>query len=31
VQQFITELVLEVVGNYDGDAIQFDDHRGLPN
>jgi len=31
VQQFITELVLEVVGNYDGDGIQFDDHMSLPN
>jgi uncharacterized lipoprotein YddW (UPF0748 family) len=31
VQQFITELVLEVVGNYDGDGIQFDDHMSLPS
>ena len=30
-QQFITDLVLEVVGNYDGDGIQFDDHMSLPN
>ncbi len=31
VQQLITDLVLEVVGNYDGDGIQFDDHMSLPN
>jgi len=31
VQQLITDLVLEVVSNYDGDGIQFDDHMSLPN
>ncbi|HEY9636263.1 MAG TPA: glycoside hydrolase family 10 protein, partial [Coleofasciculaceae cyanobacterium] len=31
VQQFITELVLEVVTQYDADGIQFDDHTSLPN
>jgi len=31
VQQFITDLVLEVVTQYDGDGIQFDDHMSLPN
>ncbi|WP_232756414.1 glycoside hydrolase family 10 protein [Vulcanococcus limneticus] len=30
VQQLITDLVLEVVGNYDADGIQFDDHMSLP-
>lgn len=30
VQQFITNLVLEVVTNYDIDGIQFDDHMSLP-
>lgn len=30
VQQFITNLVLEVVNNYDIDGIQFDDHMSLP-
>jgi uncharacterized lipoprotein YddW (UPF0748 family) len=31
VQQFITNLVLEVVTQYDVDGIQFDDHMSLPN
>ncbi len=31
VQQFITDLVLEVVTQYDVDGIQFDDHASLPN
>lgn len=31
VQQFITDLVLEVVTQYDVDGIQFDDHMSLPN
>ncbi|MBD2083447.1 MULTISPECIES: glycoside hydrolase family 10 protein [unclassified Coleofasciculus] len=31
VQQFITDLVLEVVTKYDADGIQFDDHTSLPN
>ena len=31
VQQFITDLVLEVVTRYDVDGIQFDDHTSLPN
>ncbi len=31
VQQFITDLVLEVVTRYDIDGIQFDDHTSLPN
>ncbi len=30
VQQFITDLVLEVVTKYDVDGIQFDDHMSLP-
>nr|WP_254938580.1 glycoside hydrolase family 10 protein [Cyanobium sp. Morenito 9A2] len=30
VQAFITELVLEIVGSYDVDGIQFDDHMVLP-
>jgi uncharacterized lipoprotein YddW (UPF0748 family) len=30
VQQFITELVLEIVTKYDADGIQFDDHMSLP-
>ncbi|HTL90170.1 MAG TPA: family 10 glycosylhydrolase [Leptolyngbya sp.] len=30
VQQFILNLVSEVVDNYDIDGIQFDDHFGLP-
>lgn len=30
VQQFITNLVLEVVSKYDVDGIQFDDHMSLP-
>lgn len=31
VQQFITDLVLETVTQYDVDGIQFDDHMSLPN
>ncbi|HEY9823966.1 MAG TPA: glycoside hydrolase family 10 protein [Stenomitos sp.] len=31
VQQFITNLVLEVTSNYDADGVQFDDHTSLPN
>jgi uncharacterized lipoprotein YddW (UPF0748 family) len=31
VQQFITELVLEVVTKYNADGIQFDDHMSLPS
>lgn len=31
VQKFITDLVLEVVTQYDVDGIQFDDHTSLPN
>jgi uncharacterized lipoprotein YddW (UPF0748 family) len=31
VQKFITDLVVEVVSQYDGDGIQFDDHMSLPN
>lgn len=31
VQKFITELVVEVVTQYDVDGIQFDDHMGLPS
>lgn len=31
VQAFITELVLEIIGNYDVDGIQFDDHMVLPS
>lgn len=30
VQQFILDLILEIVDNYDIDGIQFDDHFGLP-
>jgi uncharacterized lipoprotein YddW (UPF0748 family) len=30
VQQFIQDLILEIVSNYDIDGIQFDDHFGLP-
>ncbi|MEQ8381148.1 MAG: family 10 glycosylhydrolase [Coleofasciculus sp. A1-SPW-01] len=30
VQQFIQDLVVELVNNYDVDGIQFDDHFGLP-
>lgn len=30
VQQLITDLVLEVVSQYDADGIQFDDHMSLP-
>jgi uncharacterized lipoprotein YddW (UPF0748 family) len=30
VQQFIKDLVVEVVSNYDIDGVQFDDHFGLP-
>jgi uncharacterized lipoprotein YddW (UPF0748 family) len=30
VQQLITDLVLEVVGKYGADGIQFDDHTTLP-
>ena len=30
VQQLITDLVLEVVGEYGADGIQFDDHTTLP-
>lgn len=30
VQQLITELVLEVVRQYDAEGIQFDDHMSLP-
>ncbi|MFM9267484.1 glycoside hydrolase family 10 protein [Tychonema sp. BBK16] len=31
VQKFITELVLEVTTQYNGDGIQFDDHMSLPS
>ncbi len=31
VQQFIQDLVLEIVTRYDVDGIQLDDHFGLPN
>ena len=31
VQNFLRELVLEVVGQYDINGIQFDDHLSLPN
>jgi uncharacterized lipoprotein YddW (UPF0748 family) len=31
VQQFIQDLILEAVTNYDIDGIQFDDHFGLPS
>lgn len=30
VQQFIINLITEIVGNYDVDGIQLDDHFGLP-
>ncbi len=30
VQQFIQDLILEIVNNYDIDGIQLDDHFGLP-
>ncbi|MGK7929886.1 MAG: glycoside hydrolase family 10 protein [Microcystaceae cyanobacterium] len=30
VQQFLTDLVIEIVSNYDVDGIQFDDHFGYP-
>ncbi|MEO1391570.1 MAG: family 10 glycosylhydrolase [Cyanobacteria bacterium J06634_5] len=30
VQQFLTDLIVEVVENYDVDGIQLDDHFGLP-
>ncbi len=30
VQQFILDLITEIVSNYDVDGIQFDDHFGLP-
>lgn len=30
VQTFITNLVTEIVGNYEVDGIQFDDHFGIP-
>ncbi|NJR67537.1 MAG: family 10 glycosylhydrolase [Synechococcales cyanobacterium CRU_2_2] len=30
VQRFLTDLVMEVVNNYDVDGIQFDDHMSLP-
>lgn len=30
VQQFISDLIVELVSNYDIDGIQFDDHFGLP-
>lgn len=30
VQQFIRDLILEVVSNYDVDGIQLDDHFGMP-
>jgi len=30
VQQFILDLILEIVDNYDIDGLQFDDHFGLP-
>jgi uncharacterized lipoprotein YddW (UPF0748 family) len=30
VQQFILDLIVEIVDNYDIDGIQFDDHFGLP-
>lgn len=30
VQQFILNLILEIVTQYDADGIQFDDHMGLP-
>lgn len=31
VQQFLQDLVVEIVSNYDVDGIQFDDHFGLPS
>jgi uncharacterized lipoprotein YddW (UPF0748 family) len=31
VQQFIQDLIIEIVKNYDIDGIQFDDHFGLPS
>ncbi|AKG24804.1 hypothetical protein IJ00_23030 [Calothrix sp. 336/3] len=31
VQEFISNLILEVVSNYDVDGIQFDDHMSLPH
>jgi uncharacterized lipoprotein YddW (UPF0748 family) len=31
VQKFITDLVVELVSNYDVDGIQFDDHFGYPS
>jgi uncharacterized lipoprotein YddW (UPF0748 family) len=30
VQQFITDLVLETITQYDADGVQFDDHMSLP-
>ncbi|TWH54154.1 glycoside hydrolase family 10 protein [Dulcicalothrix desertica] len=30
VQQFMLDLIVEIVKNYDVDGIQFDDHFGLP-
>jgi uncharacterized lipoprotein YddW (UPF0748 family) len=30
-QKFITDLVVEIVSQYDVDGIQFDDHMSLPN
>lgn len=30
VQQFITELVVEIISRYNADGIQFDDHMSLP-
>ncbi|TAF04869.1 MAG: glycoside hydrolase family 10 protein [Nostocales cyanobacterium] len=31
VQEFIQDLIVEIVKNYDIDGIQFDDHFGLPS
>ncbi|MBE9258928.1 MULTISPECIES: glycoside hydrolase family 10 protein [Aphanizomenonaceae] len=31
VQEFIQDLIVEIVKNYDLDGIQFDDHFGLPS
>ncbi|HEY9626640.1 MAG TPA: glycoside hydrolase family 10 protein [Coleofasciculaceae cyanobacterium] len=31
VQQFITDLVVELVTQYSADGVQFDDHTSLPN
>ena len=31
VQEFITDLVVEIVSNYDVDGIQLDDHFGFPS